>query len=251
MDEIDSPLALYHAWVSSASRRVRFALEEKQITYQGILVDLTKFEQHTPEYLALNPNGWVPTLVHDCVPVVESSVICEYIDEVLPGPALVPADPHPRARMRVWSKWTDEVVIRAFQVANWNRMMAPVARKWSDDEVEQRLDLIPVPDRREDWRRMAREPFSELDIAHAITNIRRTLDRMEHDLADGPWLAGSDFSLADIHLSPYIVRIGEHAERGIHLDDYPRCRDWWSRLSDRPGFVRARIEPVVFKDQDS
>ena len=125
MDKINSPLALYHAWVSSASRRVRFALEEKQVAYQAILVDLLAFEQHTPEYLALNPNGWVPTLVHDGVPVVESSVICEYIDEVLRGPALVPADPHDRARMRVWAKWTDEVVIRAFQVANWNRMMAP------------------------------------------------------------------------------------------------------------------------------
>ena len=250
MDKISSPLALYHAWVSSASRRVRFALEEKQVDYQSILVDLSAFEQHSPAYLALNPNGWVPTLVHDGVPVVESSVICEYIDEVLPGSALVPADTHDRARMRVWAKWTDEVVIRAFQVANWNRMMAPIARHWSDAEVERRLRAIPVPDRREDWRRMAREPFSESDIAHAISNIRRTLDRMEHDLAAGPWLAGGNFSLADIHMSPYIVRIGEHAGRGIHLDDYPRCRDWWERLTSRPAFARARIKPVTFKDQD-
>ncbi len=246
MDKVESATALYHAWVSSASRRVRFALEEKEVAYQGILVDLLAFEQHTPEYLALNPNGWVPTLVHDGVAVVESSVICEYVDETFPGPSLVPEGPHERARMRVWAKWTDEVVIRAFQVANWNRMMAPVARNWTDDEVEQKLAAIPVPDRREDWRRMARQPFSEADIEHAISNIRRTLDRMEDDLKEAPWLAGTSFSLADIHLSPYIVRIGEHTDRGILLQDYPRCCDWWHRLTARPAFSRARIEPVTF-----
>ena len=153
-----------------------------------------------------------------------------------------------RPRMRVWAKWTDEVVIRAFQVANWNRMMAPTARKWSDEEVERRLQAIPVPDRREDWRRMARELFSEPEIAHAVANIRRTLERMEADLAQGPWLAGPCFSLADIHLSPYIVRIGEHAARGVHLASYPRCADWWQRLTARPAFAPARIEPLVFQD---
>ncbi len=150
--------------------------------------------------------------------------------------------------MRGWAKWTDEVVIRAFQVANWNRMMAPTARLWSDAEVEKRLAAVPVPDRREDWRRMAREPFSDREIDHAVSNVRRTLERMERDLTGNPWLAGAAFSLADIHLSPYIVRIGEHAERGIQLTDYPNCNDWWTRLTARPAFARARIEPVTFSE---
>ncbi len=247
MDHTTDDLTLYHAWVSSASRRVRFVLEEKEIPYQGILVDLLAFEQHSPEYVAVNPNGLVPTLVHRGTSVIESSVICEYLDEVFPDMPLRPTDPHARARMRVWAKWTDEVVIRAFQVANWNRMMRPTAQQWNDAEVEQRLAAVPVPDRREDWRRMAREPFSDAEIEHAVANIRRTLERMESDLANGPWLAGEAFSLADIHLSPYIVRINEHAERGIHLADYPNCNDWWNRLNARPAFERARIEPVTFK----
>jgi len=248
MEPVTQSLALYHAWVSSASRRVRFVLEEKKLGYQGILVNLLEFEQHSPAYLKLNPNGFVPTLLHDGRPVVESSVICEYLDELFPEPSLRPDDPHERARMRVWAKWTDEVVIRAFQVANWNRMMAPTATKWSDAEVEQRLQAVPVPDRREDWRRMAREPFSEAEIDHAIANIRRTLQRMEDALKSGPWLAGPTFTLADIHLSPYIVRIGEHAQRGVRLNDYPRSADWWQRLQARPAFARARIEPVKFAD---
>jgi glutathione S-transferase len=240
---------LYHAWVSSASRRVRFALEEKGLPWRGVLIDLLAFEQHSPEYLALNPNGVVPTLTHDGAPVVESTAICEYLEDAFPdAPPLRPAAPRDRARMRVWAKWTDEVVIRAFQVANWNRMMGPTASRWSDAEVEARLKRVPNPDRREDWRRMAREPFSEREIEHALANIRRTLERMEAALADGPWLAGPTFSLADIHLSPYIVRLAEHEKRGIRLADHPRTAAWWERMLARPALARARIEPVAFKD---
>ena len=63
MDQATSNLVLYHAWVSSASRRVRFVLEEKKLPYQGVVVDLLAFEQHSPDHLKLNPNGFVPTLV--------------------------------------------------------------------------------------------------------------------------------------------------------------------------------------------
>ncbi len=93
MDPITSRLALYHVWVSSASRRVRFVLEEKQLSYQGIIVNLLEFEQHSPAYLALNPNGFVPTLVHEGHPIIESSVICEYLDEVSRASRCVPQIP--------------------------------------------------------------------------------------------------------------------------------------------------------------
>jgi glutathione S-transferase len=246
MESANSNLVLYHAWLSSASRRVRFTLEEKKLSYQSIIIDLLKFEQHSPKYLLLNSNGVVPTLVHSGHPIIESTVICEYLDAIFPKLPLRPIEERALARMRVWSKWVDEVVLRAFQVANWNRMMGPTAARWSEKEVTQRLQLIPMPDRREDWRRVAREPFTDSEIGHAIANISRTLDRMEEDLANGPWLAGETFSLADIHLSPYIVRIGEHAERGILLANYPLCEDWWNRLKSRPAFMRSKIEPVKF-----
>ena len=230
-------------------RVVRMFMAEKGIEIPLEQVDLMKGENRQGPHLSRNPAGQTPALeLDDGSFLTEITAICEYLDEVFPTVALRPSSPRDRTRMRVWSKWTDEVVIRAFQVANWNRMMAPTARQWSDEEVERRLKAVPVPDRREDWRRMAREPFSESEIAHAVANIRRTMERMEADLAHGPWLAGKTFSLADIHLSPYIVRLGEHAGQGIHLHDYPRCAGWWQRLTARPAFLRARIEAVAFKD---
>jgi glutathione S-transferase len=58
-------LVLHHAWRSSACRRVRLCLEEKGLAYESHAVDLAKMEQRSPEYLKINPNGVIPTLVHD------------------------------------------------------------------------------------------------------------------------------------------------------------------------------------------
>jgi glutathione S-transferase len=242
----DAELVLYHAWLSSASRRVRFALEEKELPYIPIMVRLLKSEQNTPEYLRLNPNGVVPTLVHKGRPIIESTAINEYLDDVYPERPLRPSDPVERARMRVWTFLSDQVAIKGFQVLNWNRMMGPTASQWSDKELAEKLAATPMPERREQWRRVAREPFTEAERAGAAESLRHMLGQMERDLALGPWLAGSELSLADINMAPYAVRFGELAERGITLDAFPRVADWWQRLSARPAFARAKIEPVQF-----
>src|SRR3546814_18046500 len=94
---------LYHAWASSASRKVRFCLAEKGLAYEGHALDLRKFEHHTPEYRKLNPSGVVPALLHDGAPIIESTIINEYLDDVFSEPSLRPADARERAGMRPWS----------------------------------------------------------------------------------------------------------------------------------------------------
>ncbi|WP_350295610.1 glutathione S-transferase family protein [Limnohabitans sp. Rim8] len=238
-------LVLYHAWSSSASRRVRFCLEEKGLAYQGHVIDLFKLEQHSDEYRKLNPNGMVPTLIHQNRAVIESTVINEYLDAVFPAHSLRPAEPFARAQMRVWTKHADEVVIRAFQVASWNWVMGPIATDWSDKELEQNLARIPTPNRREDWRRMARQPFTDGEIEFAVAQIKRTLEMMEDSLRHSPWLAGETFSFADTNMAPYLVRMNEHARYGLFLKDYSRVEDWWVRVQARPAFGRAKIEPAL------
>jgi glutathione S-transferase len=242
----DAELVLYHAWMSSASRRTRFCLEEKGLPYIGVFVRLLKNEQNTPQYLALNPNGVVPTLLHRGRPIIESTVINEYLEDVYPETPMRPADPAERAAMRVWTYMADTVVIKAFQELNWNRMMGPTASQWSDDELAQKMATTPMPERREQWRRVARQPYTEGEIKRAADVLRHVLVRMEKSLERGPWLAGSTFSLADINMSPYAVRFGELEEHGMFLRDYPRTQAWWARVQERPAFARAKIEPVKF-----
>ncbi len=93
-------LTLFHASHSTCSQKVRMVLHEKGLPFEDIRLDLAKKGQLKPDYLAINPNGVVPTLVDDGIAIIESSVICEYLDEKFTQNALVPEDIVERARMR-------------------------------------------------------------------------------------------------------------------------------------------------------
>jgi glutathione S-transferase len=101
-------IELYHHGSSVCAAKVRFALAEKGVPWQGHYIDILRGDQFDPAYLKLNPKAVVPTLVHDGEVIVESTVICEYLDEVFPDPPLKPATPRERATMRQRTKAVDE-----------------------------------------------------------------------------------------------------------------------------------------------
>lgn len=232
-------LVLYHAWSSSASRKVRLCLAEKGLDYEGRVLDLRRFQHHSAWYKALNPSGIVPCLVVDGRPLVESNLINEYLDEAWPEPPLMPDAPIDRHEVRRWSKYIDDVCLPAVQKPNWSRSMRPIAEKWSDEELERRLAAIPTEERRALWRRMAREPFRPEEIAAALDVLETMTLRIEDYLAErgGPWLFGERLTLADLNVAPYVVRFEE--ERPGRLS--PLTAAWWSRLTARPAWRRAEI----------
>jgi glutathione S-transferase len=138
---------------------VRLCLEEKGLEYESHALDLAKMEQHAPEYLKINPNGVIPTLVHDGRALYESGTICEYLDEVFPQPPLRPADAWGRAEMRNWIRYADERILNLV-IFNWRHDLQKVAEKWSDEELAERLKKIPSRERREAWMRVARRPYT-------------------------------------------------------------------------------------------
>ena len=83
-------LQFYHHRTSCCAVKSRLCLNEKGLAYEGHVLDLRAGDQFRPDYLKLNPNALVPTLVHDGVPVIESTVINEYLDETFPDPPLKP-----------------------------------------------------------------------------------------------------------------------------------------------------------------
>src|SRR5262249_59989283 len=95
-------ITLYDAHGSPCARRVRAVLLEKGLAWTTRLLDLTRLEQKRPEYLALNPNGVVPTLVHGDRVLYESNVITENLDDVFPEPPLYPRHPWARAQAKMW-----------------------------------------------------------------------------------------------------------------------------------------------------
>jgi len=236
-------MRLFHAWLSSASRRVRLCLAEKNIAYESVAVDLSRQEQHAPEFLAMNPNGVVPAL--ELTPgrfLHESSTICEYLDEIQPDPPLRPADPYERAQMRNFVRWTDEKSLPNLLILNWSLMLQPAARQWSDQELEQKLRRIPTPERREAWVRIARKPYTGEEKAQALAKLVALVDKMEAMLEDAPWLVGAAYSLADIGAVPFIARIAELAPSSLEPGTHPRVHAWWQAVQQRPAFAAARLQ---------
>jgi glutathione S-transferase len=234
-------LVLHHAWRSSASRRVRLCLEEKGLKYESHPVDLSKMEQHSPEYLKINPNGVIPTLVHDGRALYESGTICEYLDEVFPEPPLRPADAWGRATMRNWIRYADERILNLV-IFNWRHDLQKVAQKWSDEELAERLKQIPSRERREAWTRVARRPYTEEERAEARGRLVQMLDRMEETLKGSAWLACEYYTIADIAQVPFVKRIDEEiAPDEMKAAKRPRVAAWWASIQARPAFGRARI----------
>ena len=235
---------LYHAWRSSASRRVRLCLAEKRLAFESKLIDLTKMEHHSPAFLKLNPNGVIPLLIlEDGRSLYESGTICEYLDETHPESPLRPADAFGRAVMRNWIRHIDGLIGNLI-VFNWAHSMAKVAAQWSDAELAERLAKVPSKERREAWLRTARQPYTEDERGEARDKLKvGLLDRMEDTLRQSGWLAGERYSLADIGAVPFIKRIDEEiAPDEMTPARHPKVAAWWAAIQARPAFATAKIE---------
>ncbi|MEM9360642.1 MAG: glutathione S-transferase family protein [Pseudomonadota bacterium] len=243
-------MILHHAWQSSASRRVRLCLEEKGVNYEGHVVDLAKLEQHSPAYLKINPNGVIPTLIHDGRPLHESGTICEYLDEIIPDPPLRPDDAYERAKMRNWVRHIDGL-IGNLVIFNWRHQLQKVAQQWSDDELAEIIAKIPSPERKEAWMRVARRPYTEEERGEARAKLIGLLDRMEAAMDPHGWLVGDAYSIADIAAVPFIKRIDEEiAPDEMTEAKRPRVAAWWAAIQARPAFGRAGIGPFIQTDSD-
>ena len=121
-------LTLYHSGLTQASVKVRLTLKEKGLTYTSHFLRLPDGEHLRPEYLAINPDGQVPALIHDGAIITETSVINEYIDDAFPDPPLKPADALGRARMRRWSQIVDEHLFHAIATIGWSQGIGPILR---------------------------------------------------------------------------------------------------------------------------
>ena len=234
-------LELYHAAMSTCAQKVRLTLAEKGLAWQGHHMDLRAGDQHRPDYLRLNPKGVVPTLVDDGAPVIESTLINEYLDEAFPEALLRPADPPARARMRVWTKRLDEGDHFATGVISGSIAFRHQYLRKTRDEIDAHLARVPDPVRRERQRRQIFDGIEAPQFAAAIARFHRLFADMEAALADGPWLAGAAYSLADIAYTPYLARTEELQLIGM-LDDRPRVRDLFGRIKARPSYAAAYFE---------
>jgi glutathione S-transferase len=239
-------LELYHHGSSVCAAKVRFTLGEKGLDWQGHYIDILKGEQFDPAYMKLNPKAVVPTLVHDGTPLVESTVINEYLDEVFPAPALKPADPLARAHMREWTKMVDEELHPACAYITFASCHRHIIRRLPQPAFEKFLASTPersvMPQWHERKKQIVLHGFDAPGVADAFRLYDRTLKKMEAALQAAPWLAGDTFSLADVALTPYVNRLDMLGMSGMWTAARPRVTDWFARIKARPTFKPAFLD---------
>lgn len=226
-------LELYNAAISTCSQKVRWVLAEKSLPWVDHRMHFDRGDHLRPDYLALNPNGVVPTLVHDGVAIIDSSVINEYLDEVFSQLPLVPREPLARARMRQWRQYIDEVATPSVRYPSFNAFFVRNFGHMNDAEF--RLFAERRPLRRDFYLKMGRSGFPQDEVDAALRRLRQTMERMQAALAQGPWLIGDAFTLADVSLVPSLVRLEDLGQARLWAD-LPHVADWLRRVRQRPAF---------------
>ena len=218
----DTPLRLWSFELSPYAGKVRVALAEKGVDYE--LVELAPGNR--PARLKeLNPLGKVPVLEVDGYALRESSVICEWLEETHPDPALLPTDPHDRAWLRAWGKWIDDEITSRFFLSM--RKFAFGKDEGDPDDIVERL---------------------QASIPASWSILEEQLGRH-----DGPWLLGNSFTLADLCGMADAVRMPQWTP---HLlpdpTAHPRVTSWMEALRSRPSAsaIELKGDPVHSGDDD-
>lgn len=232
-------LKLYNFPQSTCSQKVRLTLWEKEIDFVDRPVDSTKREHLSDWYLKLNPNGVVPTLIHDGAVIIDSSVIIEYLDEVFPNHTLTPEDPVERAHMRKWLRYFEEVPTPAVRVPSFNQYLSKRFDKLTQEQFETFTDNHPI--RKQFYKKMRKENgFDERETDGAKDRLRQTVDRMEKGLTEsgGPWLMGESLTLADYCIAPTMDRMNDLGLSDI-WSDRPLVSAWYERIKERPAYEKT------------
>ncbi|WP_395769341.1 maleylacetoacetate isomerase [Arenimonas sp.] len=205
-------LVLYHYWRSSASYRARIALNLKGLDYRIVPVHLLEDggQQHHEAYRALNPQQLVPTLVHGGQAIGQSLAIIEYLDEVFPGPRLLPAEPLARAFVRGL----------ALYIASEGQPMMNL-------RVLQHLQHTHGLD--ED----ARNAWVRHWLAVNFGNIEAQLAKNPHG---GSFIAGDSPGLAECCLVPHVFAA---ARFNLDMTPYPNVMRIVGQCQPLPAFARA------------
>ena len=245
-------LELYHNAFSSCSQKVRIVLGEKGLDWKSHEIDLQGGGQHDPEYVKLNPNHVVPTLVHGERVVTDSARILEYIDEAFEGPKLTPEDAGERERMAYWIGEQDRVRMRELSYASFKGMLGLVLRRVSMPLRVRKLRrlrnanpmLAELYDAKiEDVRGWRAQIRDEAEIVQIRRELKGVLCQLEEQLGKTRHLAADAYSLADVAWTCVLARLKMLGLAPSLWSDgrLPAVEAYYGGLRRRPSFAAAEL----------
>lgn len=214
-------LHLYHGGISNCSMRVRMTLIEKGLPWTSHHLDLIKKENISDEYFGINPNGLVPTLVHDGVVHIESNDIIDYLDETFPEPSLRVAGNE--AEMLEWLRLAGSIHVTAIKPYVYATKIAKKVKKTAEEEkkyseLQSNEDLLKFHS-----KHAGDSAFSQDDLARSMQILEDCFTKLENALEGNDWIMGDQYSLADISWIPvHFVLVG----CGYPFENYLNITRW-------------------------
>ena len=229
-------LHLYHGAISNCSMRVRMTLIEKGLDWTSHHLDLKKKENISDDYFAINPNGLVPTLIHDGVVHIESNDIIDYLDETYPEPSLRAAD---NETMLEWLRLAGSIHVPAVKPYVYATVIAKKVKKTAEEEkkyseLQQNEELKKFHS-----KHAGTSQFGGEDLAKAEAILKDCFDKLEAALDGNDWVMGDQFTLADISWIPlHFVLIG----CGYPFENYPNITRWAAAFREKKSFQDGIIK---------
>ncbi len=232
-------VTLYHWEPNANSGKPMLALEEKGVAWDSRYINMLKFDQHQPDYLAINPQGTIPAMTHGDLVLTESTAIMEYVDEAFAGPALMPTNAQDRWRVRWWMKFMDQWLGPSFSMLGWSAFVGPKVRQLPREELDAAIDRIPLPERRKAWRKAINGDFSPEELAESRRRVTLGIAMLEEELGRRPYVASDSYSLADINIfnSTYSLPVSQPELANRELT--PNIMAWLKRVYQRPAVQRT------------
>ena len=242
---------LYHYPASFSSQIVRLALVEKGVKWRSRKIDIIgAFDHYKPKYMALNPNGVVPTLVHDEKEIIDSIAIAIYINNHFPGPHLIPTDERGRALMEQWVNLQQHFPERELMYS----MMSGTRASFAAQDIERRKRVLQeAAKKHEDLAAYYEDKYDDIvsldrvlgneSVAHKhIETFRSMIDMIEEVLRKNTWLAGEDYSLADVVWTVFLARLDMLGLKEVWEDGHhPFVTGYYETVKARPSFKKAKI----------
>ena len=241
---------LYHHGSSVCAAKVRLAMAEKDLEWNGVYIDILKGEQFDPEYLKLNPKGVVPTLVHDDLVIPDRTVIIEYLDQIAPDTSVHPKDPWSRAQVRYWTKAVDEDLHPAcgavtFVCSHRHTVLKNLGPKGAEEFLASTPPISVTSDWKSQKDAFVRYGFDAPGAADKVKLYDTYLKKMDKALENKQWLVENTFSIADISMVPYVNRLAMMSMRGMWENNrLPNVEKWFNRVEALPNFKKCLIDWV-------
>jgi len=241
---------LYHAPTSYNSQIVRLALREKGVSWKSHVMNIERdHENARPRYLRLNPEGSVPTFTHKDITLTDAITIALYINNNFPGPMLAPSNEKEIKLMEQWVTLAHQFPDRELALGGLSGFGQKLALK----NLEKRKSLIQaLEEKNEDLSAVYKATYEKtlklqalIGDSHvrnsAVIRVDQMLEMAEEAVKRSTWLAGDDYSLADICWTIILARLDYLGLKELWTHTRPNLTGYYQRARARPSFRKARI----------